>query len=325
MKIEIGENLVYSYLKHIEGCRIVQTNWKTSGLWQITEYDKANAKRLFEKLKKEPDFQNLFKENSFEQLLKQAEIDVLGINSTEQTVYGIDIAFHSARLNYKDGVNKVIMKLVRTIFILQTYFKEYDRYISYFVTPIAGNKDEQRIKELIEKACQIISDDMITINFIANNEFFTSIVNPLIENTDKENDNAELFLRSLKLLSLDKTEHENRKTQSKVSVKATVDKEKRTESGMKIGQFVQFEMRKLFEQNKLTPDEIRNLQDKEYSKKVFNQNFEVLRSFEKEIVDNEGRNRYYAKERFFGNYYLTSQWVEYHWEPFLSWLSQFDN
>jgi hypothetical protein len=38
MKIEIGESLVYSYLKHIEGCRVVQTNWKTSGLWAITKY-----------------------------------------------------------------------------------------------------------------------------------------------------------------------------------------------------------------------------------------------------------------------------------------------
>ena len=40
MKIEIGESLTYSYLKHIEGCRIVQTNWKTSGNWVTTEFEK---------------------------------------------------------------------------------------------------------------------------------------------------------------------------------------------------------------------------------------------------------------------------------------------
>ena len=43
MKIEIGENLAYTYLKQIEGCRIAQTNWKTSSQWKITEYDKEQA------------------------------------------------------------------------------------------------------------------------------------------------------------------------------------------------------------------------------------------------------------------------------------------
>ena len=99
MKIEIAENLVYSYLKHIEGCRIVQTNWKTSGKWSITEYDEKQATSLYTKIKTHKEFEKIFRKNSFSQLIKQAEIDVLGLNTTENAVYGIDVAYHSGGLN----------------------------------------------------------------------------------------------------------------------------------------------------------------------------------------------------------------------------------
>ena len=49
MKIEIAESLTYSYLKHVEGCRFVQTNWTTSGKWIITTAEKERAKILFDK------------------------------------------------------------------------------------------------------------------------------------------------------------------------------------------------------------------------------------------------------------------------------------
>ena len=78
----------------------------------------------------------------------------------------------------------------------------------------------------------------------------------------------------------------------------------------------------LYHQCSSIKKEIENLQNREYSKKVFNQNFEILRGLDKEISSTDGRNRYYAKERFCGKFYLTSQWVDYHWEPFLNWLNK---
>jgi len=129
-------------------------------------------------------------------------------------------------------------------------------------------------------------------------------------------------LRSIKLLQLDKREQYNKlndytRTPSKTS--------RREIDGMKIGQFVKYNMRKLYEQGLVSKDEIKKLQDKSYSKKVFNQNYEILRSSNKKITSNDGRNRYYTKEKFFGDYYLNSQWVEKHWEPFLSWLEKIKN
>ena len=60
MKIEIAESLASSYLNHIEGCRIIQTNWKASSVWKI---DQGYLKRLklYERIKSSPEFINVFK------------------------------------------------------------------------------------------------------------------------------------------------------------------------------------------------------------------------------------------------------------------------
>ena len=100
MKIEIAENLIYSYLKHVEGCRIVQTNWKTSNQWKTTEYEERKARELVERIRPSDLFKGIFKDNSFEKLIKQAEIDVLGINTIEKSIFGIDVAFHAGGLDY---------------------------------------------------------------------------------------------------------------------------------------------------------------------------------------------------------------------------------
>jgi hypothetical protein len=325
MKIEIAENLIYSYLKHVEGCRIVQTNWKISNQWKITKYDKKQSVELFKKINKSPLFNGIFKNNSFEQLIKQAEIDVIGINTAENSIFGIDVAFHTAGLNYgsKEEVPLIILKkILRTVFVMQTYFKEFEKFNSFFVTPKVNTSTEKPIRDLIKEANNLIGDDMISIDFIANETFYSSIVDPAIKNIDDDNDTSELFLRSVKLLQLDKREQYNKlndytRTPSKTS--------RREIDGMKIGQFVKYNMRKLYEQGLVSKDEIKKLQDKSYSKKVFNQNYEILRSSNKKITSNDGRNRYYTKEKFFGDYYLNSQWVEKHWEPFLSWLEKIKN
>lgn len=325
MKIEIAENLVSSYLKHTEGCRIVETNWKTSSTWKTTEYDEKTARDLFDKINNSEFFRGIFKQSSFEQLIKQAEVDVLGINSTEDSVFGIDVAFHSAGLNYgptERTVSRVMKKIFRTVFIMQSYFSHHDKFNSFFVTPKVNPGVEVPIKEQLEKAREIINDDMISIDFISNDDFFNNIVDPVIDSINKENDTTELFARAIKLLQLDtrvKTLN-NIVPSNNMIRRPSIRTEKRMVDGMKIGQYVQYQMRKIYEENLLTEGELQNLQDKEYSKFVFDQNFEVLRSLDKDIADSFGRNRYYSKEKFFGEYFLTSQWVERHWDPFLSWL-----
>ena len=49
MKIEIGESLALSYLKHVKKCVFYQTNWKISSHWAKTENDMAED--IFHKIK----------------------------------------------------------------------------------------------------------------------------------------------------------------------------------------------------------------------------------------------------------------------------------
>lgn len=37
MKIEIGESLFYSWLRHVKFCQLVQTNWKISQQWELMD------------------------------------------------------------------------------------------------------------------------------------------------------------------------------------------------------------------------------------------------------------------------------------------------
>ena len=81
MKIEMGESLFYSWLRHVKGCQIVQTNWKVSSQWSL-----SNAEAL-ERMMKVVDNHYaqkygyaIFKKNSsLSQLLQQGECDVLGV------------------------------------------------------------------------------------------------------------------------------------------------------------------------------------------------------------------------------------------------------
>jgi hypothetical protein len=325
MKIEIAENLIYCYLKHVEGCRIVQTNWKTSSKWKVTEYDDQQARILFEKIKESPSFKDIFKNSSFNQLIKQAEIDVIGLNTTEKSVFGIDVAFHTAGLNYGEAsetASRILKKIFRTIFVMQSYFSDFNKFNSYFVTPKVNPSTKAFIDPLIQEAKDLINDDFITIEFISNDDFYSNFVDPLTDEMFDDNDTMELFARAVKLIQLDPRVKTAQITKAFSKKKSHLITEKRTEDGMKIGQFIQFNLRKIFEGHLLSEDEIQNLQNKEYSKKVFNQDLEVLREQNKETRDAKGRNRYYANELFCGNYHLSAQWNESHWEPLLTWLKK---
>ncbi len=105
----------------------------------------------------------------------------------------------------------------------------------------------------------------------------------------------------------------------------TTSTNKKTKDGMKIGQYVQEKFRYLFNNNLLTENEINNLLKEDYSKRTFNQNFKILRYVSEGTQDNIGNNRYYTREIFGNKYYLTSQWLESHFEYFDRWLRDIYN
>lgn len=325
MKIEIGESLTSSYLNHVMGCRVIQTNWKLSGNWVITDHDKKRAKLFYQKIINSGYFDEIFKESSFEQLLKQAEIDVLGINTTELTVYGVDVAFHGAGLNYgskEETAQRILKKIFRTLFVMQTYFEQYNHFHSLFITPKTNPATLKLIDDLLQKAKELIDDDSITIGVITNDQFFEDIIDTTLRASKSENDTSELFLRSVKLLDLDSRKEITNKNDKVFLPKNIIEHNIKKIEGMKIGQYVQHTFREAFKQGLISNDEIQNLQNPQFSKIYFNSNFELLRLKTRTIKDVNGNTRYYSREFFCGNYYLTSQWIESQWNLYLKWLKK---
>ena len=133
MKIEMGESLFYSWLRHVKECQIVQTNWKISSQWNLKHESELQnildrESRHFEILRG----YKIFKQNaSLSQILQQGECDVLGISVQDGSYcyYAIDVAFHEAGLNYgskEETVMKVIAKSIRTalcLYVSQMFIK----------------------------------------------------------------------------------------------------------------------------------------------------------------------------------------------------------
>ena len=323
MKIEVGESLIASYLNHVEQCRIVQTNWRVSGNWEFGNHDVLWSKQRFDTIKNNELLSNIFKDNTFEQLVKQSEIDVLGINTLESTIYAYDIAFHSMGLNYKGNEGSceiVVKKIVRAIFSLKIYFPEFEKIESFFVTPKANNKIDNLVKLYLTELNNILNDSNIKIGFLCNDDFFSSLVDSLIDITKNENDSSELFLRSIKLMSLDKRATTSTKTKHISSTAQAIARtgQKRMVNGMKIGQYVKNSMYELFVKQRLSYSELLNLQDLEYCRVKFKIGFPVLLKNTESKKDSKGNNRYYKDEVIKG-YWLCSQWVENQWDNYLAW------
>jgi hypothetical protein len=201
MKIEIGESLVYSFLKHVKNCVIVQMNWKTSGNWDIPE-GKKKAIEEFKKIKKHQTFSNILPRD-FEQTIKQAEIDVLGIGQ-DNCIYAFEVAFHENGLQYgKKGVtrDRVFKKLLRTFIILKYYFPKYKHYIA-FCSPKVNPMPENYISEYFEILKKDFQSEDITFHYFSNQQFNDEIVQKTLVKTTSEADSSELFVRSEKLLRL---------------------------------------------------------------------------------------------------------------------------
>ena len=100
MKIEIGESLMMSYLKHVKKCIFYQLNWKISSNWDTPE-NSENIQFVYNKIISYPEFTGIFKKSELDQLIRQSEIDVIGMDSNNK-IYAIDIAFHEGGLSYGD-------------------------------------------------------------------------------------------------------------------------------------------------------------------------------------------------------------------------------
>ena len=206
MKIEAGESLVYSWMRHIKKCQFVQTNWKASPKWSISGMDMLEA--LFNAIAEH--FQQkhgleVFKKSGFQQALQQLECDVIGLAYREQgsKLYAAEVAFHEGGLNYgskEETVAKVISKLARIAFGLHCYLGASSGVVLFAspkINPAICEPLKQRIPEL-EKIFQSHGMEF-AFRLVANDTFTSEILNPVLKVSGEVADTSELFLRCYQL------------------------------------------------------------------------------------------------------------------------------
>lgn len=225
MKIEIGESLALSYLKHVKRCIIYQTNWKVSSHWTINNKQKLAA--IFDKVRKEEAFSGIFKKSELDQFLKQAEIDAIGIDQTGK-IYAIDIAYHGNGLGYgstEESKERIMKKLVRSYLSILCYFSspssfpdpapEEERCEIIFASPRVTGEREESIREYFNELKDLLGaelkEDKVVLKYVSNNEFKEQILDPTIKAGEEDADTNELFLRSYKLLNLPYTKAKTKK------------------------------------------------------------------------------------------------------------------
>ena len=356
MKLEMGESLFFSWLRHVKSCQVVQLNWKPStGTWdRLTEGEESMEALMVETSRFFQDkySANLFGNNSFEQLIRQAEIDVLGLYlgkvdaclQTGLSVYAIDVAFHESGLNYggaEKTAARVIKKYIRTAICINLYL-DYKSGEIIFASPKIHKSFLAQLNPYIAD-CQALLDKhglRFKLRLLANDDFRVTVLDPLLEVTPSIADTSELFVRSIQMYNLFQSGNvlSDRSLQL-ITQKASESTEAETDSRsvpavsstkgldeMKIGVLVRTELRKLLERDALSLDEIEQMQTFPYSKKTFGIQYPLLRPVQ---PGEKKPPRYWADPvtTHGRKYYLCSEWYE---TPanndrplFMGWLKQY--
>jgi hypothetical protein len=144
--MNVGEQLVSSYLQYLKGCDFIQTNLYTVDV--------------------------------------QGEIDVVGINLKERKVYICEVAIHlTTGLQYtKDkrpnNVNKLVEKFSRDIAYAKKYLGEYEHKFmlwSPIVRNSKGNPQYNQIGHVEEVKRKLFEAEGVELQCVVNEHFFEAL------------------------------------------------------------------------------------------------------------------------------------------------------
>lgn len=317
MKIEMGESLFYSWLRHVKECQIVQTNWKVSPQWDFQHEDQIaslvqDAAAHFSSRYG----YNIFKGNrSLSQILRQGECDALGISfqSGVSRIYAVDVAFHGDGLNYgskEETVMKVIAKSIRTAACLYGYLDTTNAEI-IFASPKINPATLKDLSPCVEDVNMLFQRHgfEFSMRIIANTAFNDAVLQPILLLSEGIADTSELFVRSYQMFTMFADAPETDKTppvrkEEKQQLPQSTDAYKE----LKVGKLAQVVLRKMLEDGAAGEDEVRFMQQSAYSKQFFGLNYPLLVRADAVYE----KVRYYAAPLVIRGeqYMMCSQWFE---------------
>lgn len=316
MKIEMCESLLYSWLRHVKGCQLVQSNWKPSPTWTV-----ENRERVEEFMKKaDLLFQDkhgytVFKSSSFSQLISQAESDIVGMcfSGEKKRVFSVETAFHKAGLNYKgneESVAKIIKKWARSALCIAGHFNVLQGEL-IFASPKIHNGAMNGLNICAQELNNLFAENGFGFNarIIANEDFKNEVLVPVLEISGSVNDTTELFMRSYQLVNMfDGVK--NKKRHSEISGSSNEKELVRSDEygNYKIGQLARTVFRSMLESGAASEEEIELLQKAYYSKEKLHLNYPALAAVDSDYDP----DRYYSTPlSIYGKLYmLCNDWYE---------------
>lgn len=349
MKIEIGESLILSWLRHAKHCQMVQLNWKPS----INAWSLQNQNTIEKIIIEATDHfntnyeMNIFKKNSsWSQLLQQGEIDALGIDINSgvvKSLFAVDIAFHESGLNYgskEETVARIVKKMIRSALLTYGYFNVHQAEF-IFATPKVHLSTLKLLTICIADLSRFFEKYNLQYEFtlICNDEFKNQIFNVVTAFAGSISDTSELFMRSIQMYNLFSNEPIKSGVTDLVTspvnqyqtVLHNVNLNVVEPEVMKIAVLVKSTFKRLIELNLLSHEETIRLTDKDYSKEVFKLHIPALKKHIdgipiKDQIRINDRPRYYPDTYVIhgDNYYLCNHWVEKQSRKnFKNWINQF--
>ncbi|MDR0489498.1 MAG: hypothetical protein LBG99_08950 [Propionibacteriaceae bacterium] len=318
MKIEMAESLIYSWLRHVKECEVVQLNWSPSPHWSLEYNDDLRNISLMTQLMDAASKHflelygyDIFKKSKLPQLLAQAEIDAVGISQTNCgfKVYMVDVAFRRAGLNYgepKKAVAAIVKKMIRSALCLVGYFGMISGEI-VFASPKVTDSVVSKLAPCIADVNMLLTQFLpgTSVRLLVNGDFNDSVITPVFIASESVADMSELFVRSYQLIQMfpDGNLPQQRSAPVKKDlVSATTVRE------LKVGAIANTLLRQALEEGRANAEEIVLMQERTYSKDTFNLRFPLLVPADTQFET----NRYYvAPLRIHGkDYHLCSQWYE---------------
>lgn len=333
MKIEVCEQMMASWLQHIKGCQVVQTNWSPSPIADISDEDIDAASAFVEAINnylKDKDL-DIFKKSTMRQMILQCEIDIVGIKVVDGVVgdlYLIDSAFHESGLGYNNAIATVMKKILRAALVSSIVFPGISANV-IFISPKCGqtlNKQlNDTIAEIDSTVKQYYPDTSILMLF--NEDFANTVYKPLIAQVDKINNDNDLFMRSMKLSQLADSFVQKEPPEYIPTHKAVTIGDKTPKGSNK--SIVFDALRTLISGNYMTPELLEKLCNKEYSNKCFR-----LSSYPFLVKNSGFAKTGYQDCRFYSNEYISilgepyrvcSQWIPERIRCLNSWLKTITN
>ncbi len=215
MKIEVGESLALSWLRHVRRCQVVQINWKaTPDILVGVEDGPLGA--VFDTIRRgfdeaaEP-MPLVKKTASLKQWLQQGEVDALGLKlraGRVEEAIAVDIAFHEGGLQYGSKAEtsaRVAKKLLRTALLLRGPLA-LEAGTVVFASPKVSPATAKAVVAALERVRAFAStvDVLRSVSFevLIGDGFHEQILAKVLDTASDVADTSELFLRSVQLVRL---------------------------------------------------------------------------------------------------------------------------